>query len=110
MNKFNNWFNINKIIRFIVNRYNHKKEIVIGYNPGWKNKIGFGRRLNRKFYEIPYRKLLNKLEDSLKPLNIKLTIREESYTSKCDGLSLEEVRKHKTYMGKRIKRGLYSSK
>lgn len=101
---------MNKIIRFIVNRYNHKKEIVIGYNPGWKNKIGFGRRLNRKFYEIPYRKLLNKLEDSLKPLNIKLTIREESYTSKCDGLSLEEVGKHKTYMGKRIKRGLYSSK
>jgi IS605 OrfB family transposase len=101
---------MNKIVRFIAKKYSHKKEIVIGYNTGWKDKVGFGRRLNRKFYEIPYRKLLNKLKDLLEPLNIKLTIREESYTSKCDALSLEEVKKHDTYMGKRIKRGLYSSK
>ncbi len=34
---------------------------------------------------------------------------EESYTSKCDALALEEVRKHDTYLGKRVKRGLFRS-
>ena len=34
----------------------------------------------------------------------------EAYTSKCDSLSLEEIRYHEKYNGKRIKRGLYSSK
>jgi transposase len=34
---------------------------------------------------------------------------EESYTSKCDALALEEIKNHDEYLGKRIKRGLFSS-
>ena len=34
---------------------------------------------------------------------------EESYTSKCDALALEEVCKHENYLGKRVKRGLFRS-
>ena len=34
---------------------------------------------------------------------------EESYTSKCDALSLEAIGKHENYMGQRIKRGLFKS-
>ena len=42
--------------------------------------------------------------------NSLVTIQEESYTSKCDALYEEEVCKHKTYAGRRIKRGLFKSK
>jgi transposase len=34
---------------------------------------------------------------------------EESYTSKCDSLSLESIEFHEKYNGKRVKRGLYLS-
>lgn len=36
-------------------------------------------------------------------------IQEESYTSKCDALAMESIEKHKEYMGKRVKRGLFQS-
>ena len=39
----------------------------------------------------------------------KIVLNEESYTSKCDSLSLEEICKHEHYMGNRIRRGLFSS-
>ena len=38
-----------------------------------------------------------------------MVINEESYTSKCDGLALEEINKHENYLGKRVKRGLFQS-
>lgn len=65
-----------------------------------------GRENNRKFVEIPYGQLLQKLEYKF---GKRLTRTEESYTSKCDGLALEKVGKHKRYSGKRIKRGLFAS-
>ena len=34
---------------------------------------------------------------------------EESYTSKCSFLDDEEIHKHSTYQGKRLKRGLFES-
>ena len=66
-----------------------------------------GSTSNKLFYGIPYCKLLSKLKNKLKDKEI--TLIEESYTSKCDSLGLEELRKKEEYMGKRIKRGLYSS-
>jgi transposase len=42
-------------------------------------------------------------------VGIRLTLTEESYTSKCDSLSLEKVCKHESYLGDRIKRGLFQS-
>ena len=38
-----------------------------------------------------------------------MVTQEESYTSKCDPLALEEICFHEKYLGKRIKRGLFSS-
>ena len=89
--------------------YSNKKLIIVGYNTNWKKEVNMGKKNNRKFYQIPYCRLLNKLKDKMTQLGIKVEINEESYTSKCDGLSLEEVCKHQTYLGKRIKRGLFSS-
>ena len=34
---------------------------------------------------------------------------EESYTSKCDSLSLESIGKKENYSGKRVSRGLFKS-
>lgn len=38
-----------------------------------------------------------------------LAEQEESYTSKCDSLAFEEIKKHKSYKGKRTYRGLFIS-
>ena len=99
----------NKIVAEICDKYKDCEMVIVGYNEGWKTCVNMGKTNNRNFYEIPYRKLLNKLRDKLEMNNQKLIIREESYTSKCDAMALEEVCYHKNYLGKRIKRGLFSS-
>ncbi len=40
---------------------------------------------------------------------ISTIITEESYTSKCSFFDKEQIRKHKIYKGKRIKRGLFKT-
>jgi len=49
--------------------------------------------------------IFNKAEEK----GIKVVENEESYTSKCDSINWEDVKKHDEYSGKRIKRGLFSS-
>ena len=49
------------------------------------------------------------LEYKCKRIGIKLVQQEESYTSKCDSLAFEEVKRHDAYKGSRIKRGLFLS-
>lgn len=41
--------------------------------------------------------------------NIDVIIINESYTSKCDHLAFEEMKHQESYLGKRIKRGLFKS-
>ena len=53
--------------------------------------------------------MINKLKYKLYREGIQLLLQNESYTSKCDALSNETVRRHKKYSGKRIKRGLFKS-
>ena len=96
----------NKINGFFNNVIN---ELIIGYNPNWKTNVNLGKKNNRNFYQIPYKRLLFKLDEALKLRNKKLIILKESYTSKCDALALEEVNFHETYKGNRLKRGLFSS-
>ena len=84
------------------------KLIIIGYNKGWKNKINLGKT-NEKVMSIPHLKLVEYIEYKAKMYGIKTVRQEESYTSKCDALALEPVKKHQTYLGKRIKRGLFQS-
>ncbi len=49
------------------------------------------------------------LKYKCKSVGINLIENEESYTSKCDSLSLEKIGKHDSYSGRRIKRGLFQS-
>ena len=85
------------------------KKIVIGYNRGWKQNCNMGRKNNEKFYSIPHLKLLEYIKYRALKNGIEVLEQEESYTSKCDALGLEEIKKHKTYRGKRVKRGLFQS-
>lgn len=100
----------NLIVKWLVKMYSNKKlRIVIGYNKLWKNNVCMGAKNNRNFYQIPYAKLLNMLTYKLRYYGIAITINEESYTSKCDALALEEICSHEKYKGKRIQRGLFKS-
>jgi len=100
---------INKIIDKLIKTYYDKKYFIVGYNEGWKTKVNMGHNNNRHFYNIPYSKILIKLKEKLLSNGKSLIINEESYTSKCDSLSLEKLGKNKIYEGSRIHRGLFIS-
>ena len=104
-NQINAYFN--QIVATLYKKYKDKKVIIIGYNDGWKTNINIGKSNNRTFYQIPYRRFIYKLFRKFKNANV-VEI-EESYTSKCDALSFEEILRHDKYSGKRINRGLFQS-
>lgn len=102
---------IHKISRFIVNYCidNNIGSLVVGLNRGWKNGVNLGKRINQKFVEIPFSKLIDKISYKCKLVGINFQTNEESYTSKVDHLAFEKLCKHDVYLGKRKKRGLFQS-
>lgn len=88
---------------------NQINTLYVGYNKGWKQNIEIGTRNNQNFVSIPYYTLKNKLEYQCKKLGIQVVINEESYTSKCSFIDKEDVKKQDTYLGRRVKRGLFKS-
>lgn len=97
--------------RFLIDRcLEHKiTHLIIGKNQQWKQSLNLGKNNNQSFTSIPHAKLIEQLEYKAKLVGIKVTITEESYTSKCSFADLEPIQKHSTYLGKRIKRGLFTS-
>jgi len=83
--------------------------IVCGYNETWKQEINLGKRNNQNFVSIPHATFKQKLENKCKEYSITFIQQEESYTSKCSFLDKEEIRKHETYLGSRVKRGLFKT-
>ena len=81
----------------------------IGYNKGWKNEVEMGKKNNQNFVSIPYSLLINMLRYKIEEKGGVLIELNEAYTSKCSFLDNEEICKHETYKGKRIKRGLFLS-
>ncbi len=81
--------------------------IVIGYNNGWKQKINIGKKNNQNFVQIPLLKLVKQIEYKAQLKGISVLTIDEAYTSKCSFLDKESIEKHETYVGKRIKRGLF---
>ena len=102
---------LHKASKYLVNYcVKHKiGTIVFGRNKEWKDSIQLGKQTNQNFVSIPFYKLLKMLEYKCKMIGINLVTQEESYTSKCDSLAFEEVKRHDTYKGSRIKRGLFLS-
>ncbi len=85
------------------------KHIIIGNNKEWKQDVNLGKRTNQNFVNIPYLKFINILRYKCQLSNINLIITEESYTSKCSFVDDEPVKKQASYLGKRVKRGLFKS-
>ena len=100
-----------KYSRMIVNHLieNRIGNLVVGYNTGWKQSVNIGKRNNQKFVQIPYARLASYLKYKCEIAGIRFVENEESYTSKCDALAKEEIGKHESYLGKRVKRGLFRS-
>ena len=114
LNNYRNFWiddHIHKISRFIVNYCidNNIGSLVVGLNRGWKNGVNLGKRINQKFVEIPFSKLIDKISYKCKLVGINFQTNEESYTSKVDHLAFEKLCKHDVYLGKRKKRGLFQS-
>ena len=100
-----------KVSRQIVDTLVRQKigTLVVGYNAGWKQDAGMGKKNNQKFVQMPFARLADYLQYKCEMVGIKFVKHEESYTSKCDALALEPVGKHEEYLGRRVKRGLFHS-
>ena len=83
--------------------------MVIGYNDGWKKNIKLGKRNNQNFIQIPHNRFVKMIIYKCMLAGIEVVLQEESYTIKCSFLDNESVEKHDSYMGKRVKRGLFMS-
>lgn len=84
--------------------------LIIGKNDGWKQDINIGKRNNQNFVSIPHAQFIHQLQYKGELAGIEVIVNEESYTSKCSFLDEEPIKKHKKYLGRRIKRGLFKSK
>lgn len=112
-NKRNNKINdyLHKASRYLINQLvsNNITNLIIGYNPGWKQEINIGRKNNQNFVSIPFAKFIDMLVYKSKLSGISVKIQEESYTSKCSFLDMESIEKHEEYFGRRVKRGMFKS-
>lgn len=95
---------------------NEISSVVIGNVANSNYKINLGKKTNQNFVNISLGQFIEKLKYKLERHNIKVIIREESYTSKASFIDndvmpkkYEEGKKY-TFSGKRVKRGLYVSK
>lgn len=103
---------LHKSSRYIVNQLVSKNisKLIIGYNKSWKQDINIGKKNNQNFVNIPFLTYINQLKYKCELEGIEVILNEESYTSKCSFIDMEEVKKHEVYVGKRTKRGLFKSK
>ena len=102
---------LHKASRILINQVvsNGINTIVIGHNKYWKQEINIGKRNNQNFVSIPFNDLISMIsyKATLEGINVKIV--EESYTSKCSFLDNEDICKHDTYKGRRVKRGLFNT-
>ena len=78
-------------------------------NKLWKENSKMSKKVNQNFVQLPFGKLISYIEYKCKLNGINFKTNEESYTSKCDALALEQIKKQEVYSGKRIERGLFKS-
>lgn len=93
------------------------QEIAIGKNEQWKTFINLGKRNNQKFVQVPHARFISMLTYKLEAVGIKVTVGEESYTSKASFLDWDNIptythssnEKH-TFSGRRVSRSWYVTK
>ena len=100
-----------KITTQLVNQLNSYNidTVIFGHNIGQKQDINLGKVTNQNFVQIPFTQLMKQLQYKCELRGIRFIVTEESYTSKCSFLDEEEIKKHSSYKGKRVKRGLFET-
>ena len=107
-----------KSAKYIVDycKANNIGNLVIGYNEEFQQAPNMGKRNNQTFVQIPFGQFKNRLKFLAERYGIKITMQEESYTSKSsffdnDLLPTYGQEKMQTYSfsGKRVSRGLYKT-
>ena len=110
---------LHKSVSYLMNQLvsNNISTLVVGYNKNWKQDIGMGKVNNQNFTNIPFYKLIKMLEYKCQLYGINFILQEESYTSKSSFLDKAILPVYKpnddkkySFLGKRIKRGIYQSK
>ena len=109
-NQISNYFH--KITHHFVNYCiaNSIDTVIIGRNHQWKDSINLGKRVNQNFVTIPFGRLYDLLKYKLELNGINYIETEESHTSKCSFIDKEEISHHDSYVGRRVRRGLFKSK
>lgn len=102
---------LHKMSRYIINAAKNWNisQIVIGYNPEWKQNVNIGKVNNQKFVQLPYLRFIHKLMYKGDNEGIDVICHEESYTSKTSFIDGEYPQQREQYAGKRVKRGLFKS-
>lgn len=108
-NKINDY--LHKTSRYIINYClaNNIYNIIVGNNKEWKQEINLGKRNNQNFVSIPFDTLIQQLKYKSEDEGLNFITTEESYTSKIDHYALEDMCHQDTYLGRRVKRGLFQS-
>ena len=83
--------------------------VIFGHNIGQKQDINLGKVTNQNFVQIPFTQVMKLLKYKCELRGIRFVSNEESYTSKCSFLDEENICKHSSYLGKRVKRGLFET-
>lgn len=84
--------------------------LIVGHNDGWKQEVNMSKRNNQNFVSIPFETFISMLRYKSERQGLRFVEINESHTSKCSSLDLEEIKHHDSYVGKRVKRGLFRTK
>ena len=92
-------------------------KLIVGYNPGIKQKVNIGKSNNQNYVQIPFWQLRRKLEALCLRYGIEYLEQEESYSSKASFYDRDDIPVYNAdsptkqeFSGRRIKRGLYRTK
>lgn len=103
-------YGINKAAKLIIDHAKKEniKEIMIGYNEGFKD-IKSNKQKHQWFKSIPIARLRDRIKVLAEENHIRCRIVNEAYTSMASFIDKDDF-KQGDFSGKRIKRGLYRSK
>lgn len=84
--------------------------LIVGHNDGWKQNVNLGKRNNQDFVSIPFEMFISMLRYKSERQGLRFVEVNESHTSKCSSFDLEPVCHHDTYVGRRVRRGLFMTR
>lgn len=84
--------------------------LIVGHNDGWKQNVNLGKRNNQNFVSIPFEMFISMLRYKSERQGLRFVEVNESHTSKCSSFDLESVGHHDTYVGRRVRRGLFKTR